>query len=176
MLCLPKSELRSKGSARILGLSFCTVLFWLRSGRLRGRSCNRKVARPFWACRFTLRPAANAECSELLRVALSIDHCVALETAFQTVLVGSRCRNFELRAWSVRVAVPVSKGWCLGVVFGLGRAAAVLEASSCVLRVRLSIDNCIAFETAFRTVPVHSHRRNFEVRGIVDCSLGFRTV
>ena len=159
-----------------MGVPFYAVSLLLRSGRLRGRSCNRKVVRHFWACRFTLCPAANAAHAELLRVALSIDRCVAFETAFQTVLVGSRCRNFEIRAWSVLVAVPILKWWCLGAALRLGRAAAVLGAPSCVLRVRLSIDKCMVFETASRTVPVHSHRRNFEVREIVDCSLGFRTV
>ena len=120
-------------------------------------------------------PAENAARSELVRVALSVDHCVAFETAFQTVLVVSHCRNFEMRAWLVRIAVPVSKWWCLGAVFGLGCAAAVLEAPNCVPRVRLSIDNCIVFETAFLTLPVRSHGRNFEVREVVVCSLGFRT-
>ena len=94
-----------------------------------------------------------------LRVALSTDHCVAFEMAFQTVLVGSRCRNFEIRAWSVLVAVPVLRWWCLRAMFRLGRSAAFLEAPSCVLRVLLSIDNCIVFGTAFRTVPVRSHSR-----------------
>ena len=64
---------------------------------LAGRSCNRNVARPFRACRFMLRPAANAVHSKLLRVVLSVDHCVAFEMAFHTVLVGSHCRNFEVR-------------------------------------------------------------------------------
>ena len=105
-----------------MGVPFYAVSLLLRSGRLRGRSCNRKVMRHFWVCRFALRPAANAAHSELLRVALSIDHCVAFETAFQTVLVGSRCRNFAIRAWSVIVAVPVLTWWCLQAVFGL-RAA-----------------------------------------------------
>ena len=176
MLCLPKSKLRSKGSKRMLGVSYYAVPFCVRSGCLRGRSCNRNVARHFWACRFTLHPAANAAHSKLLRVALSIDHCVAFEMAFQTVLVGSHCRIFEIRAWPVLVAAPILKWWCLGAALRLGRAAAVLGAPSCVLRVRLSIDNCCVFETAFRTVPVHSHRRNFQVREIVDCSLGFRTM
>ena len=157
-----------------MGVPFYAVSLLLRSGRLRGRSCNRKVMRHFWVCRFALRPAANAAHSELLRVALSIDHCVAFETAFQTVLVGSRCRNFAIRAWSVLVAVPVLTWWCLQAVFGLGCSTAVLEAPSCVLRVRLSIDNCVVFGTAFRTVPVRSHCRHFEVREIVGCSLGFR--
>ena len=146
MLCRPKTKLRSKGSTRIMGVSFCAVPFLLRSGCLRGRSCNRKVVHPSCACHFTMRPAANAARSELVRVALSIDHCVAFEMAFQTVLVGSRCRNFEIRAWSVLVAVPVLRWWCLRAVFGLGGSAAVLEAPSCVLRVRLSIDNCVVFE------------------------------
>ena len=84
-----------------------------------------------------VRPAANAARSELLRVASSSDHCVAFDTAFQTVLVGSHCRNCDIRAWSVLVAVPVLRWWCLRAVFGLGRSAAVLEAPSCVLRVRL---------------------------------------
>ena len=175
MLCLPKSKLRSKGSTRIMGVPFYAVSFCLRSGRLRGRSCNRKVARPCRACRFTVCPAANAARSELVWVASSIDHCVAFETASHTVLVGSRCRNVEMRAWLVRIAAPVLRWWCLGAVSGLGRAAAVLEAPSCVLRVPLSIDTCIVFETAFRTVPVRSHCRNFEVRQIVECSLGLRT-
>ena len=95
---------------------------------------------------------------------------------FQTVLVGSHCRHFEIRAWSVLVAVPTLKWWCLGAALRLGRAAAVLGAPSCVLWVLWSIDNCIVFEIAFRTVPVHSHRRHLEVLAIVDCSLGFRTV
>ena len=124
---------------------------------------------------FTLRPEANAARSGLLRIVLSVGHCVAFETAFQTVLVGSRCRNFEIRAWSVLVAVPVLRWWCLRAVFRLGRSAAFLEAPSCVLRVRLSIDNCIVFVRTCRTVPVRSHRRNFEVREVVDCPLGFRT-
>ena len=173
MLCLPKSKQRSKGSARIMGVPFYAVSLFVRSGRLRGRSCNRKVVRHFWACRFTLHPAAHAAHSKLLQVALSIDHCVAFETAFHTVLVGSRCRNCAMRAWSVLVAVPVLTWWCLRAVFGPGRSAAVLEAPSCVLRVRLSIGNCVVFGTAFRKVPVRSHRRNFEVREILDCSLGF---
>ena len=111
----------------------------------------------------------------VLRVALSIDHCVAFKPAFQTVLVGSRCRNFEVRAWPVLVAIPVLIWWCLRAVFGLGGSAAVLEAPSCVLRVRLSIDNCVVFGMAFRTLPVRSHPRNFVVREIVDCPSGFRT-
>ena len=175
MLCLPKSKLRYKGSARTLGVPFYAVPFCLRSGRLRGKSCNRKVARPCWACRVSLCPAANAASSELVRVALSVDRCMAFETAFHTDLVGSRCRNFEVRAWSVLVAVPILKWWCLGAVLRLGCAAAVLVAPSCVLRVRLSIDNCVAFDRAFGTVPVRSYRRNFEVREIADCPLGFQT-
>ena len=121
-------------------------------------------------------PGGTCRVFRTCAVALSIDHCVAFELAFPMVLVGSHCRNFEIRAWSVPVAVPILKWRCLGAVFGLGRAGAVLEAPSCVLRVRLSIDSCIVFETAFRTVPVRSHRRNFVVREIVDCPLGFRTV
>ena len=48
--------------------------------------------------------------SELLRGALSVGHCVAFEKAFQTVLVGSHCRRFEIRAWAVLVAVPYWNG------------------------------------------------------------------
>ena len=176
MLCPPKSKQRSKGSTCSLGVPFCAVPFCLRSWCLRGRSCNRNVARPCLACHFAPSPAANAAHSKLVRVALSIDRCVAFAMAFQTVLVGSRCRNFEMRAWSVLVAVPILNWWRLGDALGLGRAAAVLGAPCCVPRVRLSIDDCIVFGKAFHTVPVHSHRRNFEVREIVYCSLGFRAV
>ena len=124
---------------------------------------------------FYAASGGNAARSKLLRVALSVDHCAASESVFQPVLVGSRCRNFEIRAWSVLVAVPILEWWCLGAVLHLGGAAAVLGAPSCVLRVRLSIGTCIGFETAFQTVPVRSHRRTFEVREISDCVLGFRT-
>ena len=93
-----------------MGVPFYAVSFCLRSGRLRGRICNRKVACPFVGVSFTLRPEANAVRVELVRVVLLIGHCVAFEKASQTLLVGSRCWNFEVRAWSVRVAVPVLNG------------------------------------------------------------------
>ena len=141
MQYLPKFKLRPKGSMRKLGVLFYAVPCCLRSGCLRGRTCFRNVAPPFRACRFALHPAANAAHSKLLRVALSIDHCVAFELAFPMVLAGSHRRDFEIRAWSVPVAVPILKWRCLGAVFGLGRAVALLEAPSCVLWVRLSIDN-----------------------------------
>ena len=105
-----------------------------------------KCSTPLLGMSFTMRPQANAALSELVRVVLSIGHGVAFETASQTLLVGSRCRNFEIRARSVLVPVPILKWWCFGAVFGRGCAAAVLEAPSCVLRVRLSIDNCVVFE------------------------------
>ena len=108
-----------------------------------GRSCNRKVACPCWACRSALCPAANAARSEFLLVVLSIDHCVAFGTAFQTVLVGSRGRNYEIGAWSVHVAVPILKWWCLGAVFASGaprpfwRLRAAFSGSDCRLTVVL---------------------------------------
>ena len=108
---LLKSKPQSKGRARVLGVSFYACLFLLRSGYVRGRSCNQKVARAFWARHFTLLPAANAARPELLRVALSIDHCRAFETVFQTVLVGSCRRNVEIEVRSVLVAVPILKWW-----------------------------------------------------------------
>ena len=48
-----------------LGVSLYAVPFLLRSGCLRGRSCDRNVVRPFRACRFTLHQAANVAHSEL---------------------------------------------------------------------------------------------------------------
>ena len=173
MLCIPKSKLRPTGSTRIMGVSVYAVPFLLRSGRLRGRSCNRKVGHPFGPVILRCLRRQMPRISKFLRVALSIDHCMAFEMAFPTVLVGSLRRNFQFRAWSVLVTAPISKWWCLGAALRPGRAAAVLGAPSCVLRVRLSIDKCIVFETAFRTVPVHSHLRNSEVSEIVDCVLGF---
>ena len=49
----------------LLGVLVYAVPFLLRSGCLRGRSCDRNVVRPFRACRFTLHPAANVAHSEL---------------------------------------------------------------------------------------------------------------
>ena len=141
MRCLLKSKTQPKGYVCVLGVSFCAWLFLLRSGYLRGRSCNQKVASAFWACRFTLLPAANAARSKVVLVALSIDHSRAFETAFQTVLVGSRCRSVEVEARSVLVAVPILKWWFRNC-FRPGRAAAVLEAPECVMRALLSMVVC----------------------------------
>ena len=169
MRCLLKSKTQSKGSVRVLGMPCCAWLFFLRSGQLRGRSCNQKVARTFWACRFTLLPAANADRSELLRVALSIDHCRAFETAFQTVLVGSRRRNIEIEAGSVIIVVPWWFRSCFRPRARRGRSAgSELRSAGPVVNRRM-------FETAFRTVLVRSRCRNFETRGVVNCPLRFGT-
>ena len=147
-------------------------MFLLRSGYLRGRSCNQKVARAFWACRFTLLPAANADRSELVRVALSIGQCRAFETAFQTVLVGSRRRNVEIEARSVLVAVPILKWWFRSCFRPRARRG---RSGGSELRSAGPVVNRRVFETAFRTVLVRSRCRNFEMREVVNCPLRFGT-
>ena len=119
-------------------------------------------------CRFTLLPATHVARSKIVRVALSIDHCRAFETVFQTVLVGSRCRNVEIEARSVLVAVPILKWWfrsCFRPRARRGRSGV-----SGVRSAGLAVD-CQVFETAFRTVLVRSQCRNLEMREVVNCPL-----
>ena len=175
MHCLLKSQLQPKGSARILGVSFYAVPLFVRSGRLRGRSCNHNVAHAFWAFRSTLHPVANATHSEIWRAALSIYHCLAFGAAFQTGLLGSRCRNFDVRAWAVLVAVPMLKWWfrsCVRLRARRGRSGGseLRSAGPAVDRQLSSVRN------GFPNGSVCSRCRIFEIRELVHCSLGFRTM
>ena len=65
---------------------------------LAGPNLQPKGSVPLVGVSFTLRPEANAVRVELVRVVLLIGHCVAFEKASQTLLVGWRCWNFEIRA------------------------------------------------------------------------------